>query len=404
MNIGGLPPFSYDELQKNIGGLVYPNGISPDGMSQEQMFRQGVGQLGAGMLANSTKNPMQALGMSYLQAQNQGLDNSRQVMFAKEFKDKQDERKYEREAEALRRQQSAAILRSLGMQDNNIYQGNIEPQGQVVQGAAPMGNAGGPSIDRLYEAKAAFEAIGDNDKAQAVGAMISQIENRNKADIDRQKLDIDRQKVGIDQTNQTLKVIEKPYEDASSAAADLNAINDMNKLLDEGIFSGRLAGWQSLLTGVMADVGWASREQMATLSNTESYMAVAGKRVAEIINQFGAGTGLSDNDREYASKMAAGQIEITEASMRKILSIGSKVNKSRIQKYKKSWEPLIGQTQYGESYRIDKPEEYAPLGAVVQEIVKDGITYQQRENGEWYAIGGNPQQGGASPRGDFEGQ
>jgi hypothetical protein len=62
-------------------------------MSQEQMFRQGVGQLGAGMLAASNKNPMQALGMSYLQAQNQGLDNARQTMLAKEFKDKQDERK-----------------------------------------------------------------------------------------------------------------------------------------------------------------------------------------------------------------------------------------------------------------------------------------------------------------------
>jgi hypothetical protein len=93
MNIGGLPPFSYDELQKNIGGLVYPNGIAPDGMSQEQMFRQGVGQLGAGMLAASNKNPMQALGMSYLEAQNQGLNNARQTMVAKEFKNKEDERK-----------------------------------------------------------------------------------------------------------------------------------------------------------------------------------------------------------------------------------------------------------------------------------------------------------------------
>jgi hypothetical protein len=114
MNIGGLPPFSYDELQKNIGGLVYPNGIAPDGMSQEQMFRQGVGQLGAGMLAASNKNPMQALGMSYLEAQNQGLNNARQTMVAKEFKEKTDERKRARDMEDTRRKAARDYLTNWG--------------------------------------------------------------------------------------------------------------------------------------------------------------------------------------------------------------------------------------------------------------------------------------------------
>jgi hypothetical protein len=45
------------------------------------------------------------------------------------------------------------------------------------------------------------------------------------------------------------------------------------------------------------------------------------QNVGKIIKQFGSGTGLSDADREYATKMAAGLITLDEKSLRKILDI-----------------------------------------------------------------------------------
>jgi hypothetical protein len=43
-----------------------------------------------------------------------------------------------------------------------------------------------------------------------------------------------------------------------------------------------------------------------------------------LIKQFGAGTGLSNADREYAEKMAGGQITLTESALRKIIDINDR--------------------------------------------------------------------------------
>ena len=54
---------------------------------------------------------------------------------------------------------------------------------------------------------------------------------------------------------------------------------------------------------------------------------------AKIIKQFGAGTGLSDADREYALKAAAGDISMDEKAIRKILNINNKAAQNAINKH-----------------------------------------------------------------------
>jgi hypothetical protein len=49
-----------------------------------------------------------------------------------------------------------------------------------------------------------------------------------------------------------------------------------------------------------------------------------GANVGRIIKQFGAGTGLSNADREYAAKIAAGEIALTETALRRILDINDR--------------------------------------------------------------------------------
>lgn len=339
----GLPPFSYDELQKNIGGLVYPNGIAPDGMSQEQMFRQGVGQLGAGMLAASNKNPMQALGMSYLEAQNQGLNNARQTMIAKEFRSQEEDRKAKREQNEAMLRERSRIAQMLGAQT----------------GGQTSGGAGG-DLNTLYEAYSQAQLVGDEDLAQSIKARIDQQTKAADDANSAQKLSIDERKLQLDQTNQTLKVIEKPYEEAKAATSDLQAINTMEQLLDEGIFTGKTAGWEAAAKGFLAEAGWVSENDLNKLAGTEAYQAAAGQRVAQIVKQFGAGTSISNADREYADKMAAGKITMTEESMRKILGIGRKVAQDRRESYKKKWQPLLQGTEYGDAYSLSDVPEYTP--------------------------------------------
>ena len=59
------------------------------------------------------------------------------------------------------------------------------------------------------------------------------------------------------------------------------------------------------------------------------------QNVGKLIKQFGAGTGLSDADREYATKMAGGLITVDEKAIRKILDINDKAAQNVIRLHNK---------------------------------------------------------------------
>ena len=69
------------------------------------------------------------------------------------------------------------------------------------------------------------------------------------------------------------------------------------------------------------------------MQNTEAYIALAAPRVADIIQAFGAGTGLSDADREFAAKAAAGDISMTPQSLQRILKILKKASENKLAMY-----------------------------------------------------------------------
>jgi hypothetical protein len=67
--------------------------------------------------------------------------------------------------------------------------------------------------------------------------------------------------------------------------------------------------------------------------DTQAYFAGIGGQVAEIIKNFGAGTGLSDADRKFAEKMAGGDIELTPAAIKKIVALNDEASKVVLNKY-----------------------------------------------------------------------
>jgi len=69
------------------------------------------------------------------------------------------------------------------------------------------------------------------------------------------------------------------------------------------------------------------------IENTEQYASLAGARVADYITNLGAGTGLSDADREFAQKVVAGDIGMSPETMRKLLTTIRKQNVRTINQY-----------------------------------------------------------------------
>ena len=69
------------------------------------------------------------------------------------------------------------------------------------------------------------------------------------------------------------------------------------------------------------------------IENTEEYASLAGARVADYITNLGAGTGLSDKDREFAEKVVAGDIAMSPETMRRLLTTIRKQNVRTINQY-----------------------------------------------------------------------
>jgi len=118
----------------------------------------------------------------------------------------------------------------------------------------------------------------------------------------------------------------KRYNDLATAADDatsmMNNITEVMPNLDDMV-TGKLANAElfvrSSKQAIAAAVGLDPSDP--TLENTQQFIALAAPRVATIIKDFGAGTGLSDADREFAQLAAGGDITMTATALRNILKI-----------------------------------------------------------------------------------
>lgn len=114
----------------------------------------------------------------------------------------------------------------------------------------------------------------------------------------------------------------KGQQAATEAAEMLSTINQGKKILDSGMVTGfgaeTVVKFGQGLKQLGFDVGGDA------VTNSQAYAANMAQNVGKIIKLFGAGTGLSNADREYAEKMAGGKITLDESALRKILDINER--------------------------------------------------------------------------------
>ena len=143
-------------------------------------------------------------------------------------------------------------------------------------------------------------------------------------------------------------------------------INDQSMdIFDKGIILGKFGEMRLQLAKGLESFGMSSERAMEVTANTEAYLAYRGNAVANIIQAFGAGTGLSDQDRKYATAMAGGQIEMTALAVKKILEIERKGYVNLIKENNKVVDRLIGRIKGTDtdkkemalSYYLEEPAE-----------------------------------------------
>jgi len=126
---------------------------------------------------------------------------------------------------------------------------------------------------------------------------------------------------------------------SKSAASDAAQILETNQagrqILQSGAITGSGAnffvGFNNALKQAGIDAGYAD-----AAANSQAYGAAMATNTAKLIKAFGAGTGLSDADREYALKAAAGDVTMTETAIRKILDINDKAANRVIDRHNES--------------------------------------------------------------------
>jgi len=142
---------------------------------------------------------------------------------------------------------------------------------------------------------------------------------------------------------------EKQRIEAQDAAQSININKEAKQLLDSGMVTGSGANFIVNSGKVLQQLGIPiGKDANQTLDNTQAYSAMMGKQVGKIIKDFGAGTGLSDADREYANKIAAGEITLNEESLRKLIDINDRINAAKIIQYNKK----AGEVEKNKNYNL----------------------------------------------------
>ena len=120
-------------------------------------------------------------------------------------------------------------------------------------------------------------------------------------------------------------------EAAVNAQQAIRAGEDALRLLDQGMITGAFADWKVGFGKALQAAGFNFAQD--EIANTEAFVATRATEVGRLITMFGAGTGLSDADRQYAEKAAAGQITLTEESIRKIIELNAKAARNILNNY-----------------------------------------------------------------------
>jgi hypothetical protein len=209
---------------------------------------------------------------------------------------------------------------------------------------------------RIEAIHKALEPTPDMKNARAAGMSVKDYLDRSDTNMaDRDVL-----------TKSILPKLDKSQEAATAARDEIQAIHRSREQLDApgGIFSGAAADVRLKVAKVAEFLGVPNADKIA---NTESFGSAIGSRVLSLVKGLGAGTGISNADRDFAAAMAGGNIKLDEKSIRKILDIGEKAARTRIDQHNgladrtlKSTDALKG---YSDVYRVEQPGQYQRAGA-----------------------------------------
>jgi len=166
------------------------------------------------------------------------------------------------------------------------------------------------------------------------------------------------------------KSIIKSREGAQDAASILQTNEVGRQILNSGAITGAGADFFVGLNQALKTAGIDAGNADAA-ANSQAYAATMAANTGKLIKQFGAGTGLSDSDKAYATKAAAGEITMDEKAIRKVLAINDRAARNVISSHNKSVEGI----KTNVPLKVEMPAEVKPAAAQVVAAPPAAVEY-----------------------------
>jgi hypothetical protein len=166
------------------------------------------------------------------------------------------------------------------------------------------------------------------------------------------------------------KSIIKSREGAQDAASILQTNEVGRQILNSGAITGAGADFFVGLNQALKTAGIDAGNADAA-ANSQAYAATMAANTGKLIKQFGAGTGLSDSDKAYATKAAAGEITMDEKAIRKVLAINDRAARNVISSHNKSVEGI----KTNVPLKVEMPAEVKSAAAQVVSAPSAAVEY-----------------------------
>jgi hypothetical protein len=151
---------------------------------------------------------------------------------------------------------------------------------------------------------------------------------------------------------------------ARDAAAIIDTVNTGRDIMKSGMITGAgadfLVNFNQALKTAGIDAGYGD-----AAANSQAFTANMAGNVGKLIKQFGAGTGLSDADREFAKDMAGGRISLDAKAINKILDINERAARNVISRHNKDVKGI----KTNIPLEVEMPVEVKPAAAAAAKVV-----------------------------------
>jgi hypothetical protein len=204
------------------------------------------------------------------------------------------------------------------------------------------------------------EITGQWNMAKQQGLEVWKDQQSSKRQNEKAAIDLG-QKAPMEMITKRVDAYEKDIRPKAEAAVqEVGSIHQVRQLLDQGAFTGMGAGAEAAGSRLAQALGldWGADRQ----ANTAALQSAMGNRVLALVKNLGAGTGISNADREYAEKVAGGNVTVGEPAMRKILDIGERVARQTLKSHDAEAErlqKLPGMAQLGgDQFKVQTAPTY----------------------------------------------